>query len=219
MKTKIDNVNKAIANKRDALKKDTEKYFSEINVHQNTDVRPSGNRETKKPPISYILYGIAGISAIGAVVSDSKIICLGVAALSVFGGYRLSKLRNTKKIKVPTNTNISTIKNDVAAKILETVRKVTQSWENFSESAQKDVQDAIMQSVLSNSMKEELSSKTFIYEVIDINISDFTALLNSADNIKEIEQGLFLYKQKLLSALDLAANKQIAKYKSIVDQL
>lgn len=222
MKEKINQLNQSIAEKRDRLKEKAGRYFDAIIIPSGTSSsqtrqdRDSKNEST--PPISYILYGVAGLSAIGAMASDSKILCLGVAAASAFGGYKLSKSGSkiTSTHTTKTTLNISSFKNDITSKVLDSVKKITNEWESFMELKQKEIQSAIASSSLSDSQKDELTSKTYLYEVIDISISDFSTLMNSSVSALDVKQSLDSYKLKLLTAIDDAANKQMNKYKSII---
>lgn len=222
MKEIIDQVNQSIAEKRDRLKEKAERYFdsiiipSETSSFQTWQDRYSKNGTT--PPISYILYGVSGLSAIGALASDSKILCLALAIASAFGGYKLSKSGSKKTSTQPTKStlNISSLKNDITSKVLDAVKKITNEWENFMELRQKEVQSAIASSFLSDSQKDELTSKTYVYEVIDISISEFSTLMNSAVSAEDVKQCFDSYKSKFFTAIDEAANKQMNKYKSII---
>lgn len=220
MKEKINQVNQLIDEKCDRLKDKAERSFTFINTILNNTTKNSEvvGKGRNIPPISYILYGMAGISSIGALASDSKLLCLGVAAASAFGGYKFSK---QKEMASPSatryqNPNLDSLKNEVSAKVLDIVKKITNEWEDFMELQQKVVQNAIAASSLSDSDKESLQSKVFIYEVIDISISDFSSMINSVSEQSDMKTQIDLYKSKLLSAIDSAADKQINKYNSII---
>lgn len=220
MKEKIDQINQSIEEKRNRLKEKTERYFATINIPSNTDTLTSKNavKNGGVPPISYILYGVAGLSAFGALASDSKILCLGVAAAGAFGGYKLSKKKG--KITTPVsnsspNDNIVFIKNEVISKVLESVKKITQEWEEFMELKQREIQSIISTSSLNESEKDLLSSKVYIYEIIDISISEFSSMVNASVSTIDIKQKHVLYKNKVISAIDKAAAKQVAKYNSL----
>lgn len=164
-----------------------------------------------------MLYGVAGLSAIGAITSDSKFMCLGLAAISVLGGYKLSQVGNADtSIQTVAVDTIGSLKNEVVSKVLDSVKRTTKEWEDFMESKQKEIQTVLATSSENEEIKDAMYSKVFIYEIIDISISEFSNLINTSNSISDIRQNLSLYKVKLLSAIDNAANKQIAKYNSLV---
>ena len=115
-----------------------------------------------------------------------------------------------------SNVNIGFIKNDVTSKVLDSVKKITHEWEEFMELKPKEVQSAISSSSLSDSEKDSMASKVFIYEVIDISISEFSSAMNASTNTTDIKNNLSAYKAKVISAIEQAANKQISKYESLV---
>lgn len=219
MKEKIKQVNLSIDEKRMRLKEKAERYFAVITIPSNAAPKQNQPHSSKKgtPPISYLLYGIAGASAVCAVTTGAKLLCLGLAAASAFGGYRLSNPQKSGNVSASNSehVNINAIKNEVTAKVLEAVKKVTNEWESFMELKQKEVQAAIGTSSMDDSQKDAMLSKTFLYEVIDISISDFNSALNSASDSVAIKQHLNAYQTKLLAAINTAANKQINKYNSL----
>lgn len=217
MKGKINQINLSIEEKRDGLKEKVERYFTEITVPFSNERHLQRTRTKSVPPISYILYGVAGVSAIGALCTGSKVLCLGLAAASAFGGFKLSKSSAdiTSAVSHKSNLSMGTLKNDIISKVLDAVRKTTNEWECFMELKQKEMQNVISLSSLTDNQKDEMLSKIFIYEVIDINVSDFSAMINSSVSTFEIKTQLDLYKTKLLSAINDVASKQISKYNSL----
>lgn len=222
MKEKINQLNQSIAEKRDRLKEKAEQHFDSIKIPSGTShlhpQQDGANKKGSTPPISYILYGVAGLSTIGVMASDSRILCLGVAITSAFCGYKLSKSGSSMSSTPDTNSdlNISSLKNEIITKVLDSVKKTTNEWESFMELKQKEVQSIIASSSISESQKDELISKTYLYEVIDISISEFSSMVNSAVSVLDVKQYLTSYKSKLLTAIDSAANKQIGKYRSLI---
>lgn len=218
MKDFIELINQSIEEKRNRLKEKAEKLISAITVES---VSPASNSvQVKKggniPPISYVLYGAAGLSTIGAFVSDSKMLCLGIAALSAWGGYKLSQTGSVGNSITPShNANIGKIKNEIISKMNNSVRAITTEWENFMDLKQKEIQSAISKSSFSEIKKDEMMSKTYVFEVIDISLSDFSSMLNSAVSVSDIRQKLADYKSTLLSSIDAAATRQIIKYRSL----
>lgn len=227
MKEKIEKINNAIDEKRERLKEKAERYFAVISVpsavSNNAVARTT---ETKKTPLlSYILYGVTGLSAIGAFMTDasesssSKILLLGVAVASAIGGFAVSKSAGQRK---PTGGNapaasITTVRNEVEAKVLDAVKKVTNEWEEFMELKQKDLRLYIEASQQDNGRKDTLLSKIFLYEIIDISTNEFYRMITAASTSAEIKQQLEAYRAKLFSAIDRAADKQKAKYRSLCE--
>lgn len=219
MKARIEQINQTIDDKRNRLKEKAERYFSAISL-PSAAVHQQHPREAKKgntPPISYLMYGIAGLSAMGAMATDSKILCLSVAAVSAFGGYKLSVSCNVSQQSpsAAKSVNISSVKNDVISSVLDSVKKIRSEWESFMELKQKEIQTAIETSSLEDNQKKAMLSKTFIYEVINISIYEFSTMISSCANITDIKQMINAYKSTFISSIDDAADKQIAKYNSM----
>ncbi|MDD7632231.1 MAG: hypothetical protein PUK64_09645 [bacterium] len=218
MEERINQINLSIDEKRNRLKEKAELCFASITIPSSTGTEPNEGikQGSKIPPVSYLLYGIAGLSAIGAIVSDSKMLCLGIAAASAFGGYKLSQVQKSNTtVGTSTDKNWVSVKNEVVTKVLDIVKRTTNEWESFMESKQKEVQEIIAHSSLEDPQKEELSSKLFLYEVIDISVSEFSAMMNTVASVSDIRQKLSIYKSKLLTSIDEAASRQIAKYKTV----
>lgn len=220
MKERINKVNQLIEEMRKQLRSKTERSFGSITtlLNNTTNNREIVNKEKNIPPISYILYGIAGLSSVATLISNSKLLSLGVAATCAFGGYKLSKPKGTATSSAThsQNNNFISSKNEVTSKVLDTVKKITSEWEDFMEQQQQIVQNAIATSSMNDSEKDSLQSKVFIYEIIDISISDFSSMINAVSKQSDIKTQIDLYKSKVLSAIDLAATKQINKYNSII---
>lgn len=225
MKEIISQINQSIEEKRDRLKEKTERYFASITIPAGNTLQRSGvaNKSKGVPPLSYILYGVAGISAIVAIASDSKdlykALCLAITAASASGGYILSKQSRTAKDNDSSylhNVNIESLKNEVTSKVLDSVKKITQEWERFMELKQQEIRSVIAKSSLTDSEKDLLSSKVFIYEVISIRISEFSSMVNMSATTTELTQKIATYKDKVIAAIDSAAVKQILKYNSLI---
>lgn len=221
MKEKINQINQSIEEKRDRLREKIERSFSTIVIPSNR-TKPQGNSSSKKdslPPISYILYGVAGLAALGSFASDSKILCLGVAAASAYGGYRLSKKATTSGENTSSYSqivNIGSVRNEITSKVLDSVKLINKEWEEFMELKQKEVLSSISTSSYSDNEKDSMSSKIFVYEVIDISISELSSMINTSTDVSEIINILSSYKEKVLSAIDDASRKQMLKYNSLV---
>lgn len=221
MKDKISQINLSIEEKQNRLNEKVERYFDSIIIPSGDTIqeRNSPTKNESTPPISYILYGVSALSVIGALISESKVLYLGVAAASAYGGYKLSKRSSQSENNVSGNSttvNIGSIKNEVISKVLESIKKITQEWEEFMELKQREINGIIANSTLNESEKDSLYSKVFIYEVIDISISEFSSMVNKSADVTEIKQILSIYKERVKSAIDNAANEQKSKYSSLI---
>lgn len=227
MKEKINQINRSIEETRDRLKEKVERYFLAITVPNGQLPQQSvqGSKDAKTPPISYMLYGVAGLSFILMIASESsessessKLLYLAAAAACAYGGYKLSRKNksNTSASSSSQVLDIDSLKNDVRTKVRESVTKTTKEWEQFMEMNQKEVQSAISSSSLNEAEKDSLLSKVYVYEVIGISLSDFLFMLNAAKDLSAIKQSIASYKAMLLDAIDKAAERQIGKYNSLI---
>lgn len=232
MKEKINQINRSIEETRDRLKEKVERYFLAITVPNGQLPQQSvqGSKDAKTPPISYMLYGVAGLSFILMIASESseasedskllysKLLYLAAAAACAYGGYKFSH-KNKSNTSASTSSqvlNIDSLKNEVTAKIIESVKKTSKEWEQFMKMNQKEVQSAISSSSLNEAEKDSLLSKVYVYEVIGISLSDFLFMLNAAKDLSAIKQSIASYKAMLLDAIDKATEKQIGKYNSLI---
>lgn len=227
MKEKINQINRSIEETRDRLKEKVERYFLAITVPNGQLPQQSvqGRKDAKTPPISYMLYGVAGLSVILMIVPESsessessKLLYLAAAAACAYGGYKLSHKNksNTSASSSSQVLDIDSLKNEVRTKVRESVTKTTKEWEQFMEMNQKEVQSAISSSSLNEAEKDSLLSKVYVYEVIGISLSDFLFMLNAAKDLSAIKQSIASYKAMLLDAIDKAAERQIGKYNSLI---
>lgn len=228
MKEKFNQINRSIEETRDRLKEKVERYFLTITVSNGQLPQQSvqGRKDAKTPPISYMLYGVAGLSFILMIASESsessessKLLYLAAAAACAYGGYKFSH-KNKSNTSANTSSqvfDIDSLKNEVRTKVRESVTKTTKEWEQFMEMNQKEVQSAISSSSLNEAEKDSLLSKVYVYEVIGISLSDFLFMLNAAKDLSAIKQSIASYKAMLLDAIDKAAEKQIGKYNSLID--
>lgn len=218
MKEKIQQMTQAISEKGDRLKEKVERNFSNIMIPSYAPVS-TGNSSiiTKTPPVSYLLYGAAALFAVGALSSDSKILCTLLAATSAYGGYRLSQINTpaSNSQYSSQHVNVNSQKNEITTKVIDIVKKTTQEWEEFMELKQKEIKQVISLSDLPSSEKDEMISKVFLYEIIDINLLDFSDSLTNVISSSEINAKIEAYKIKMLNAIDGAITKQIAKYNSV----
>ena len=218
MKEKIQQINQTVKEKGERLKEKVERNFSVVVIPSSVPTSIKHASTTQKiPPISYILYGVAGLSMIGVFSSDSKILCALLAAASAYGGYKLSKnnIPETNSQHINQYASVDSQKNEITTKVIDIVKKITKEWEEFMEYKQKEIQQTISLSDCSSSQKDEMTSKIFLYEVIDINLLEFSDALTNATSPSEINTKVEAYKKKLLSAIDSAVAKQVAKYDSL----
>ena len=230
MKEKINQINRSIEETRDRLKEKVERYFLAITVPNGQLPQQSvqGSKDAKTPPISYMLYGVAGVAGLSFILmiasessessESSKLLYLAAAAACAYGGYKFSH-KNKSNTSASTSSqvlNIDSLKNEVTAKIIESVKKTSKEWEQFMKMNQKEVQSAISSSSLSEEEKDSLLSKVYVYEVIDISLSDFLSMSSAAKDLSVIKQNIASYKAMLLDAIDKAAEKQIGKYNSLL---
>ena len=216
MKERIEKVNQAIEEKRERLKEKAKRHFSAIVLPSYLPVGhevPSTSQSL--PPISYILYGIAGLAALGVFLSDSKILCASLTAISAYGGYRFSNPNKAASVSLSSSANLNSLKNEVESKVLGIIKNTTHEWEEFMERKQQEVQQII--STVSSSQKDAMMSKVVLYEVIDIRVSEFSSMIMGVSSISELKNKIEAYKLKLLKAIDEASAKQIEKYNSICE--
>ncbi len=218
MKEKIKEITRQIQEKKDRLKEKAERCLDSIKTPSSTAINTSAKTtKSKVPPISYILYGITGITTLCAISTDSKLLCTGIAVASAFGGYKLSQTgRSSNDNTINYSSSLPSIKTAVTSKVIDAVKKTSKEWEEFMEANQKEIQTLIETSSIDTSKKDEMMSKIFVYEVFDISVSEFSNMINSVNSSLEIKQKINAYKIKLLDAIDNAANKQISKYNSLL---
>lgn len=218
MNEKIDTINRSIEEKCCLLKDKVNGTLSSLNTTTNIEVQQNtGNHlQNKVPPMSYILYGITGLSLIRTIVSESKMLSLCIAAACGLGGYKLSKARTMTPLVKDEEPNFGSLKNDVLSKVVNTVKTATNEWEDFMELKQKEIQNEISMSSFEDGVKDSLLSKVYLYEVIDISISELSSLINISTNTLEIRQAIDQCKVKIISEIENASARQISKYNSLV---
>ena len=220
MKNLIDSINQTIAAKCNDLKNEVNTDLSSIVLSNGLPPVPrTTSRQKSTPPISYILYGLAGLSAIGALsINGFRLIGLGMAAVCAYGGYKVSQ-QNTSSTSVVTGTpiiNLDNLKNEVSSKVITIFKKVSGEWDDFMQLTKNNLQEAISQSTLDSSQKDEMMNKVFIHEVFDISLVDFNTKMNSVNNINGLKSVIEAFKSSLLNAIDETARKQIEKYSSLL---
>lgn len=219
MKNKVNTIVQAIEQKRLELKRNVETLFSTISVQQPTSiVSTKPNNGKKTPPISYILYGLAGVSAVGLISGDSgisKLLCLGISAASAYGGYKFSNPTPVNPVSGNSVYNIDTVKNEIKSKIIDSIKRITTEWEDFMEIQQKELQNTVQNSNYSDQEKDGMLSKIFVYEVIDISLSEVNRTISDATDSESLKQQIQLIKTRIINAIDLSLNQQINKYQSV----
>lgn len=219
MKTFIENMNQSIAAKCNELKNEVNKGLSAIILpNALTPVPHTSSSQTGAPPITYILYGLAGLSAIGALsISGFRIVGLGIAAICAYGGYRLSSTNSKQKVVTGTPfIDIERLKSDVSSKVILLLRKVTDEWDDYMQHNKNNLQDAINQSTLDSNQKDEMMNKVFIHEVFDISMADFNSRMNVVSTVAELKSVLEAFRSKLVNAIETTGRKQIEKYNSLL---
>lgn len=221
MKEKIEEIIKSIdAEKILLIQELTKDFESLVNIpgtaiqHRNSVATSTG----KTPGMVYILYVLAVIFFIVALTSESTFVCLILAVLCGWGGYKFSK-KNTlpsNEVAAP-RIDLNTVKSNASSKGIEAVKRITGEWNEFMGKNQDKVYAIIDSSYQHEQEKDELTSKIFSYEVIDINLSELMILINSASSIGDIKQKLDAYKSKFIKAIESASYNQKNKYNSLIE--
>jgi len=230
MKQQIEQIIKAITNKRNELVDEARNKFDNIQIsdRKSPSVPKQGKRH-QTPPISYILYGVGGLSLISALCADSdetgtKITMGIICAACIVGGYALGQ-KSASKSPVKTTTNSANTfrgtKDFVANNVSKSVELVVKAWDNFMASKKAEIQRLLRESAIPQDKLDELISKTLFTETIDVSLMDYKAKLagvaedaDEAQNLKRVKQEC---RDSFIAKIDEAANKQIAAYKSILD--
>ena len=214
MKEIIAKINNSIDEKRGRIKEKVLKGFPKVPASNTVNMQKNSD-SVKTPPISYILYGLSSLSVIGAIVSDSKALCLAIAAASAFGGYVFSR-KPQKKVAIRGGININLDKNDLIEKVVDVVKKSVNEWEEFTEQKQREIAQAIDNSSYTESEKSTMRSKIFLYEVIDVKMSEISASMKNVNTLPEISKVLNKDKEKYLYDIDNAVDTQIEKYRALL---
>lgn len=222
MTKKIEQINQSVADKRNRLKEKVSRSFEAITLPTTPAVsrREIEVSASKTPGLTYVLYVVAAIFVIiGICADDSSFWYFLMAVICAIGGYMFSKRGTAQSVVAASSPSIdiNSLKTTTISKGIDSVKNITREWEDFMELAQKEMFAAIDSSSFSESQKDCLSSKIFSYEVIDINLSDLMSMINSANSVSEIQQNICGFKSKFLDAIDLAADNQMKKYRSLVD--
>ena len=215
----INNINQAIADKCNQLKNEVNVGLSSIALPNSLPPVPQTNsRQTSTPPISYILYGLAGLSAIGALsFSGFRLIGLGIAAACAYGGYKASQQKaSTGVVTGNPIINLDNLKIEVSSKIISVFQNVSREWDDFMQQTKNNIQNAINQSSLDSSQKDEMMNKIFIHEVFDISMADFNSKMNVVSTVADLRSAIEAFRSRLLNAIETTGRKQIEKYNSLL---
>lgn len=213
MKQKVDEIVQRVEEKRIMLKDAIEKQFSRILMAENT-IQTAKSGGANIPPISYCLYAVAGGFTVAALASDdSKWICAIAAGASAYAGYHFTGRKNNPSVR--TNVLLGIAPLEVNAKVIEIVNRVTKEWDVFMEQQQTEVYAVIDNAGLDKQAKDVANDRVYVYESPDINLLDFRDMIDTATTPMEVNEKIKLYKNIVLSAIDTAADKQVAKYRSI----
>ena len=222
MKERINLINQSIVERRARLQEKAERKFEAIVIPSTMSI-PVSNEQDKGgiPPISYILYGVAGLAAVGAIFAKAKLLFLGITAACAYGGYRTSKINNPGNTQAnpTTGCDMNSIKTEVTTKVIDAVKSMVKEWEDFMEVKQKEVRRTIDESSYSDAQKDSMMSKVYLFEIIDISLSDFTNMIKDVNDVGGIKSQVTTYKSKLIKAIDDAASRQTAKYSSILENV
>lgn len=220
MKESISLINQSIAEKHNRLIEKAERNFENIVIPSLIPL-PISSKQTKAiiPPISYLLYGVAGLAAIGAIITKPKLLCLGIAAVCAYYGYRTSKSGETSNSSTNpiSNSDINSIKTEVTTKVVDAVKSIVKEWEEFMELKQKEVRRTIDACTCNDVQKDSMRSRVYVYEIIDISLSDFANMIKDVNDVETLKLQVSAYKSKLIKAIDDAASRQSTKYLSILE--
>lgn len=220
MKIKVAELNQAIFEKAMRMKENIAGNFPVIKAPTLSSIPVSvRNSDAKIPPISYLLYGVAGLSVIAAIMANSsKLLYLGIGGISAYGGYKLSHFVNKKtENEALAEVNFTQLKNAAITEVVNAVKKNIEEWSHFMEIKQKEIQGFIQNSALSPTDKNRLASKIYLYEVLDISISDFLSVANKSTGLEDLSRIIDAYKVRVMEAIDAAQIKQIEKYSSLLN--
>lgn len=218
MKERILNANSEIEAKGARLKQKVETYFAGMNF--GTSANAGNHLEDKQAESSsapYILYGVAGVSLLGVIASSFKLVFLGISAACAYGGFKLSKKSSgTNASAFVSSSDINVVRNYITERVVETVKKITSDWQEFMELKQREIRLAIDNLEISDNEKDELYSKIYLYEIIDIAMSEFYTMTSSSTTSSQLREQTMLYKKNIITAIENAVNSQIQKYSALI---
>lgn len=217
----VKQVNQSIDEKRERLKEKVANYLAATSVSVPTRQLSGRRSETTATtsPVSFLLYGLAGACVLGALFAESKLLLLGIGAACGFGGFAISRpkqTRNSDDVIGNNDTSIEAVKTDVHSKVLDVVKRTSNEWADFMEHQQKVILNAINTSNLNMAARDEMLTKTTLYEVIDISMIEIANKISAIKSNAEVRTCVESLKLLISNAIDTAADKQKAKYQSLV---
>ena len=217
----IKNANDAIIEKRDRLKEKAERYFAVIQVPNSvSDIKQRKAKST--PPISKILYGLAGAMVAGTCTdliegTACKIGTLILAGCSVLGGYRIARnIKKSASVNVAPRNSLYAVKSELTQKVIDAVKKTGDEWIEFITPRQKEILQAIENADCQEERKMGLKDKVCLYEILDIKVLSLTQMIDSVNDISGFNAALSECRKLLLSAIDKTASVQMQKYGSLL---
>lgn len=216
MNEDLKSIIQSIGSKSVDLKSYVIHHFSLIVVPRHFPRSNNKSSESQKIPASTLLYGLSALSAIGAVATSAKVLCLGLAVASGYAGYKLSKnSHNESEEKNGSSVDLSEVKNNVTTKVIDIIKHVSNTWDSFMELNQKKVHKLIEDSSLTSSEKDVMMSKVLVHDVIDVRISDFSTSIMSVNTLESLNSVVEDFKNKILTEIDEVSQKQIEIYQSV----
>ena len=219
MEEKIKKINEDILKEKNRLKDKAELCFSAISL-PSTSHAITTNNKNQKPPITNILYGVAGLLAVGGLFSDgtaSRLLCFGAAAASAYGGWKIGQNTSATSSSPNPTIDFNSLKGDVTSKVIEIVKKLKSDWDTFMDGQQKSIQLSIQNSTLDEDVKDAMISKICVYVVLDISLSDFNNQMRNVSTVTMMRSVIDTFKEKVTAAIESASSKQIEKYNSLLE--
>lgn len=202
--------------KGDQLKQYVNHHFDLIEIPTSNTTSQNLNATNRNIPLSYIFYGLGGIFLLGTFVTNAKLICLGLAGLSTYGGIRTSQMNNKKQVRNTYHIDLVEIKNKISRNLIDINKYVSNNWDILMEQTQKQIFDCIDKSNIGVTQKDEDLSKIMFHEVIDVSMSEITNNLISIEDMNSLHRLLDNVRHEFLSKISHAVEKQSAIYQSIL---
>lgn len=219
MENIITNVNINIEEKRNRLKEKVERLFALQRMPQSKYNEKERKKNNLLPnALCFIGAGIAGVSGVGAIVSDNKFpyVIVSVAAVVPAVSYKMLKKRSENSNTNNQNKSVDHIKSEIRTNLTDSLRKYANEWEIFMEYNQRQICHAINNSTLDADTKNSLLAKVNYYENINIRMMELSSMVNSVNTVEELENAMESIKRKVIREIDKTADCQISKYKSLI---
>ncbi len=228
MKENVEEIKRLVSEKGGRLKEKANRRMSAILNMSVASASDNNKRESSKtPPITWGLYAVAAVCALKGIKSFSTdevltpLVLIGAGTAFAYLGYNISKksVRNKKSSPVSAQVDNFEIRVKTAADVVTVAKEIIAEWDDFMSITQKNIQEYIKASDLSEQQKKELLLKTALYERINISLTDFHSAVNSIPNTASFMN--LLQKEKndftnrLIAAIETAVNKQNEKYSSL----